>query len=507
MNLREEIVEKRRQRISREGYALGHTVPETRELPLQSFTRDPFVICEIKRRSPSRGDIAPGLDPVEQAAKYYKAGVRSVSVLTEEDHFSGSLEDLMRVKKAFPDLAVLRKDFLVDEEDLEVSYRAGADAILLIVSALEDDELSRMHRKARDLGMVALVEVHSLEEVERVRDLGPELVGINARNLEDFSMDLLLPPVLKNGIDWPSSLVFESGIFSGFQARWAAEFGFRGVLVGEAAVKDPKLAAGLLEALALAGTESLAQAKLPSSRKESGFWQVLSRRLFYLNHLSPGARYAGPLVKICGITRREDALEAAKLGADMLGFVFADSPRKASLALLRELQDLSVLKVIVLTGDPESLGPHEDEVRQAIDEGLVDALQLHGEESPAFCQSLDIPWYKALRPQFAEDAGASEAYRSARVLIDAFDPSSRGGTGKRIRDELVREFARVRPLWLAGGIRPDNLASIVSDYRPELVDVSSGLEQSPGKKDHTKLRQFFKEIQGVRQKTQNPRLF
>ncbi|MEJ2665420.1 MAG: bifunctional indole-3-glycerol phosphate synthase/phosphoribosylanthranilate isomerase, partial [Spirochaetia bacterium] len=131
MNIRDEIVGKRRKDLEKEGFTMGSPVPDERRAPLVPFNRDPFLICEIKRSSPSRGDIAAGRDPVAQAAAYVENGVKTVSILTEQNYFSGSLDDLMRVKTGYPDLAVLRKDFLLEKEDILVSYRAGADAVLL----------------------------------------------------------------------------------------------------------------------------------------------------------------------------------------------------------------------------------------------------------------------------------------------------------------------------------------------------------------------------------------
>src|SRR5688572_20269953 len=113
MDVKRAIVARRLERIAAEGYAFGHPVPEHRAVPVVPFDRAPFVICEVKRRSPSKGIIAGGLDAVEQARLYVGSGVKTISVLTEEDQFGGSLADLMAVKNAFPDTAVLRKDFLV----------------------------------------------------------------------------------------------------------------------------------------------------------------------------------------------------------------------------------------------------------------------------------------------------------------------------------------------------------------------------------------------------------
>jgi indole-3-glycerol phosphate synthase/phosphoribosylanthranilate isomerase len=127
---------------------------------------------------PSRGAIAPELDPVEVAKAYSRAGVGSFSVLTEEDYFAGSLKDLMEVKAALPHASVLRKDFLLDETDIEVSYRAGADAVLLIASILDEETLIQLYRRATGLGLDALVEVHSDADVRKIRSVQPSWVGL-----------------------------------------------------------------------------------------------------------------------------------------------------------------------------------------------------------------------------------------------------------------------------------------------------------------------------------------
>ena len=218
MTIRDRIVAGRRERVAREGPALGASVPAERQAPAAPFTAEPLVICEIKKRSPSRGAIDADLDVVAQAGRYAAAGIRHVSVLTEPDHFGGSLDDLIRIKRRFPELAVLRKDFLLDERDVEVSHRAGADAVLLIAGMIDRDRLASMLHAAERLGMAALVEVHDPADVDEVRDLRPSLIGINARDLTTFSTDLAHPLRLRPVIDWPARLVFESGIFFAEQA-------------------------------------------------------------------------------------------------------------------------------------------------------------------------------------------------------------------------------------------------------------------------------------------------
>ncbi|MDR2390724.1 MAG: bifunctional indole-3-glycerol phosphate synthase/phosphoribosylanthranilate isomerase, partial [Planctomycetota bacterium] len=299
-NIRDEIVEKRRARVAAGGHAEGTVLPEQRDTPLVPFLGSNGLICEIKRRSPSRGDIAAGLDAVAQAGIYVRVGAGNLSVLTEPDWFGGSLQDLRRAKSAFPDIAVLRKDFLFDPEDIDVSWRAGADAVLLIAGMLSSGELAALYRRARSLGMAALVEAHDREDLQKISPFTPRFLGVNSRDLTTFRIDPLLPLVIASEVTWPASLVYESGVGHPEQVAFAAGAGFRGILVGEAVVRRPELAGELLAA--------------PREGRRERFWTAIARRL--------SARPEGrPLVKICGLTSEADARLAADLGADALGFV------------------------------------------------------------------------------------------------------------------------------------------------------------------------------------------
>ena len=474
MTIVQHIVARRKERVAREGHWLRARARDARDVPLADFGTDPFLICEVKRRSPSRGDIAPGVDVVEQARAYARAGVRSISVLTEEDNFGGSLDDLTKIKRALPGMAVLRKDFLLDEEDIEVSWRAGADAVLLIVSLLDESTLASLHRAALARGLAALVEVHDSADVARCRSLAPPLVGVNCRDLSTFRVDLAHPLALRPFIDWKTRLVFESGIRGQEDVRFALSGGFDGVLVGEAAMRS----VGAVPAL-LAGFDRIRQGA------RGDFWG----RLYTLR------RNGHPLVKVCGIARPEDAEAAVSLGADALGFVLAPSKRRASLPMLRDLRELTVLKVAVVVTERDSGKPRLDrEAQEAIDEGLVDAVQFHGEEKPEECAALAFPYYKAIRVRGPHDVQSMSLYRCPRVLADAWSTDAAGGTGKRIPDELARAIGDRGPLWIAGGIGPDNVGEVVRTLRPELIDASSRLEASSGAKDRGKLERFFEEI-------------
>jgi indole-3-glycerol phosphate synthase len=213
--------------------------------PMPAF-RSPglSVIAEVKRRSPSKGDLAEIPDPAALAQAYAEGGADAISVLTEERRFDGSLDDLRAVRAAVA-TPLLRKDFIVTSYQLLEARAAGADLVLLIVAALDDPTLARLHREARELGMTVLVEVHDEGEIARALATGAELVGVNARNLKTLEVDpdtfgrlvgLLPPDVVK---------VAESGVSGPADAaRYAAE-GADVVLVGEALVKDGDPAAAV----------------------------------------------------------------------------------------------------------------------------------------------------------------------------------------------------------------------------------------------------------------------
>jgi indole-3-glycerol phosphate synthase len=195
------------------------------------------VIAEVKRRSPSKGDLATIPDPADLARRYAAGGAAAISVLTEERRFGGSLADLREVRAAV-DVPLLRKDFIVEPYQLLEARAAGADLALLIVAALDDDLLRSLHEQARELGLTVLVEVHDEPEIERAVALGAELIGVNARNLKTLAVDDSTFGRLAPGVPDDRVLVAESGIGSPADvSRYVAE-GARVVLVGEALVKD-----------------------------------------------------------------------------------------------------------------------------------------------------------------------------------------------------------------------------------------------------------------------------
>jgi len=202
------------------------------------------VIAEIKRRSPSKGDLAPDLDPAALAQAYADGGAVALSVLTDKEFFGGSPEDLAAARDAV-NLPVMRKDFTVDERDIYDARIMGADAVLLIVAALSEEELKRFRALAHDLGLAALVEVHDHDEIKRSLPAHPDMIGVNQRDLRTFEVDKTRAVRLARTIPSGMLKVAESGIETAEDLVRLRDAGYDGALVGERLVTDPDPAEAL----------------------------------------------------------------------------------------------------------------------------------------------------------------------------------------------------------------------------------------------------------------------
>jgi len=204
------------------------------------------VIAECKRRSPSRGVLAAQYDPVTIAKKYEAGGAAAISVLTEPTFFDGALDHLTAVRGAV-DLPLLRKDFVVDDYQLLEARAAGADAILLIVAALDQPELIRLQSRARELELAALVEVHDDEELARAIDSGARLIGVNNRNLRTLAVDVTASDRLAAKMPAGIVGVSESGLQTRSDLERLAAAGYRAFLIGERFMTDPNPARAIGE--------------------------------------------------------------------------------------------------------------------------------------------------------------------------------------------------------------------------------------------------------------------
>jgi indole-3-glycerol phosphate synthase len=235
------ILEHHRERTAADRRPLEPLLDQAREMPApRSFSAalggpGLSVIAEIKRRSPSRGDLHRDLDPTTMARAYAEGGASCLSVLTDAPHFGGSPEDLMAARSVVR-LPVLRKDFTVASIDVVDARLMGADAVLLIVAALEDSELRELHSLATELGLTALVEVHDRAEAVRANAAGARVLGVNQRDLTTFEVRHELAASMGPDLPGDTILVAESGIRGPDDAQRAAEAGFHAVLVGESLI-------------------------------------------------------------------------------------------------------------------------------------------------------------------------------------------------------------------------------------------------------------------------------
>jgi len=228
------------------------------ELRRQALQRDEFrgfrrnlhqpgtitVIAECKAASPTAGTIAAQYDPVAQAKLYERGGAGAVSVLTDREYFKGELGDLVKVREAVK-IPVLRKDFILTESQVYESVASGADAFLLIVAALTDEELKRLYELGRTLQSDVLVEVHDLREMDRALEAGVDIIGINNRNLHTFAVDLKTTEELAPEIPSDCLGISESGIRTNEDVKFMVEQGIHCFLIGEALMRDGDPAAAL----------------------------------------------------------------------------------------------------------------------------------------------------------------------------------------------------------------------------------------------------------------------
>ena len=540
----QKIVRKRREDIERLGLNFGIEIPATRRRGHVEFLGAPGAILEVKRASPSKGDIAPDLNPVGLATTYAEAHAQAISVLTEMNFFKGSLRDLIvvadameeRAKQGLHACAVLRKDFLLFEDEIDIAYRCGADAVLLIARILDDAQLVKMAERAQKFGIQAFVEVREADDFRKLAVVTNALgdaaartivAGVNSRDLATFHTDPLIPASVRSKL--PAKAVFESGILSAADATYARNLGFTGILVGEAVAKNPPLAKDVVSAFesgcenargqfwkkfaALRQAPALDNLARHCSSSHDCVGHLMHEQAPALDNLArhceessdEAIHKSNPMVKICGITREEDGLLATELGADMLGFVFSTTKR-----LTTEEFVTSFSTKLRAGGNPHRpllvgviTDPNSEEGKIAIKlarEGVLDAVQFHGVDphnSIDAASSNALPYYCAVRVGDVADFDKVEAIRKngePRILLDAKVEGIPGGTGKQIPESLLREKAGDIPLWLAGGINPENVSELVSKFNPELIDVSSGIEDAPGIKNHDKMKDLFAKL-------------
>jgi indole-3-glycerol phosphate synthase/phosphoribosylanthranilate isomerase len=404
-------------------------------------TRDPAIIAEVKKASPSKGVLAADFDPARTSAEYERGGAAALSVLTDEEFFQGSLRDLETARTATM-LPVLRKDFTIAREQVLEAAAHGADAILLIAAILTEREIRDFREEAARFDMAALVEVHNRAELDRALGGGADIIGVNNRNLTTFEVSLETSLRLAEFVPAGVVRVSESGIRDHGDIATLRAAGYRAFLVGEHLMRAPDRTAAL-------------------------------RKLV-----------AGKILKICGITSPGDAAAAISFGATAIGFNFyPNSPRYI---------DARCAADIASRPDIRRVGVFVNETRQRVEEiariARLDVAQLHGDESPAdYPAGLEV--WKALRVTEASDLQAVEECPAEAVVLDGPAAERYGGVGKPF--DWRRATALRKPVILAGGLDASNVREAIAIAHPWGVDACSRVESAPGKKDHQKMQAFL----------------
>lgn len=500
---------------------------------IQSQAPRMALAAEFKRASPSKGDIATHLKAGEQASKYAVAGANIISCLTEPRWFQGSLEDLTEVRlhtaaavEQRP--AVLAKEFIYDEYMIADAAAAGADTVLLIVAVLPQHRLQRLIDFCRSLDMEPLVEVHTDIELDVALDAGAKVIGINNRNLHTFQMDLatservadqLVQRQLAYHHDDPCSdyvLCALSGMSNALDVDRFRQVGIGMCLIGESLMRanDPGQA---IQGLLLHPDDFRAAS----------------------TSTSVGGAYTGGLkvVKVCGVTNPEDALVACRAGANLIGVIFAEKSkrrvdqeqaqavvravqqfgeRQRRHAFARPKQELSPLQHLVwssqqleqATRRPLVVGVFQNQDMDFVRETAIacdlDMVQLHGDEGFAAASQCGVPALRVV--DIVVDPATGQAADKAvesileqltndpiAVLLDTAikGQASGGGTSVAFDWNIAQRVQEAGlPVLIAGGLSADTVSEAVLGTRPFGVDVSSGVEASPGVKDHAKTTAF-----------------
>ena len=431
--------------------ALAPSSPSKQDLLLP-----PSFLSEIKHRSPSAGVILPdAASRIESIARAYRrGGASALSVVIEQDFFGGDPSWLPRAKAA-SGLPVLMKDFVVDEVQLDFAAALGADAVLLIVSALDDETLRRLHCAARSRGLAVLVEAHDEVEIRRALAAGAEIVGVNARDLGTFKVDL--PGMARLGALLPPSVVrvAESGIKTRADVETLSAAGYGAFLVGETLLRATDPARALRELRGENATE----------------------------------------IKICGVTREEDVEACLELGVDWIGIIFAEaSPRRVTPERGRLLRmKASGVKGVVAV----FAGNSDAEIGEVLEHVRPDVVQMPLSPLPLLRKSFStLSFWNTIRVGRDDVAIASESKGSA-LHFDTSVAGVSGGTGRTFDWSLLSGIDRSRPLILAGGLNPGNVADAVQRVKPDVVDVASGVESAPGIKDREKIAAFVREVRSA----------
>lgn len=476
------IVEATKIRVAQEKQVESPESVKAAALALPSDTGFPFeaalrqqdfnFICEVKKASPSKGIIAEHFPYLDIAKEYEMAGAAAISVLTEPDFFKGDKKYLQEIANTVK-IPVLRKDFIIDEYQIYQAKVWGASAILLICACLDVPTLTKFRELADSLGLSSLVEAHDEKEVQMAIDCGARIIGVNNRNLKDFTVDVQNSVRLRNLVQDDVIFVSESGLETPEDIQVLRDNNIGVALMGETFMRSPNKV----------------------------------EKLAYLY----GPTYYTPKVKMCGISKVETIPAVVEAKPDYMGLVFAPSKRQVTVdqakILVEELHRGYAKKYGSDTEHDKNdtiktvgvfVNETVDNLVTIANEANLDAVQLHGDEDEAFIQSLkertNVEVWKAIQIRTAADTEKWIDSSVDMLLFDAYHKDERGGTGEVFDWSSLDAFER--PFMLAGGIDSTNVARAIRTVRPYGIDISSGIETN-GVKDDEKITAFTKIVKSI----------
>ena len=494
------IVEATKIRVAQEKQVETLEAVKAAALALPADTGFPFevalrqqdfnFICEVKKASPSKGIIAEHFPYLDIAKEYEVAGAAAISVLTEPDFFKGDKKYLQEIASTVK-IPVLRKDFIIDEYQIYQAKVWGASAILLICACLDVPTLTKFRELADSLGLSSLVEAHDEHEVQMAIDCGARIIGVNNRNLKDFTVDVQNSVRLRNLVEDDVIFVSESGLETPEDIQVLRDNNIGVALMGETFMRSPNKV----------------------------------EKLAYLY----GPIYYTPKVKMCGISKVETIPAIVDAKPDYMGLVFVPSKRQVTVEQAKtlvdelrkqyektygevtvpmntdtaqdsqDIQDIQDSQEFV-QGNPsfekiKTVGVFVNETVENLlkiaEEVKLDVIQLHGDEDESFIQTLkeqsNVEVWKAVQVRSAADAEKWLDSSADMLLFDAYHKDERGGTGEVFDWSSLDEFER--PFMLAGGINSTNVARAIRTVRPYGIDISSGIE-TEGVKDDEKIKAF-----------------
>ena len=478
----DKIIEATKIRVAQEKQVESPEAVKAAALALPSDTGFPFeaalrqqdfnFICEVKKASPSKGIIAEHFPYLDIAKEYEVAGAAAISVLTEPDFFKGDKKYLQEIASTVK-IPVLRKDFIIDEYQIYQAKVWGASAILLICACLDVPKLTKFCELADSLGLSSLVEAHDEHEVQMAIDCGARIIGVNNRNLKDFTVDVQNSVRLRNLVQDDVIFVSESGLETPEDIQVLRDNNIGVALMGETFMRSPNKV----------------------------------EKLAYLY----GPTYYTPKVKMCGISKVETIPAVVEAKPDYMGLVFAPSKRQVTVdqakTLVEELHKGCAKKYGSDTEHDENdtiktvgvfVNETVDNLVTIANEANLDAVQLHGDEDETFIQSLkertNVEVWKAIQIRTAADTEKWIDSSADMLLFDAYHKDERGGTGEVFDWSSLDAFER--PFMLAGGIDSTNVARAIRTVRPYGIDTSSGIETN-GVKDDEKITAFTKIVKSI----------